>query len=198
MTLPLSFDPALADPNWRRRQRRLLALCLVVLAVALTLGLRSSGGGPSIRYATTPSSVRAYQLAVGVPRGFHHYAIRGGLTPTGTRPPVIGETLTNRRLDPQALHRLTVGLPAHGGTTGVVLQVGLFFTLGFTPAGQLHLPLGLDQRWYHQDLANGTLRWGLVHFRAQDYSVRVWIGRGASARDRAALLRALASVRPAQ
>lgn len=138
--------------------------------------------------------MRAYQLAVGIPRGFHHYDVRGGISQTGTRPPVIGVTLTNfRPLRPDAVP------PLHGRTKGVVLQVGLSFTLGVGQTDRLHLPLGLDdQLWWHQDVATGTLRWGLVHFRGQDYVVRVWLGRTASAHDRAALLRARASVRPAQ
>lgn len=164
-----------------------------MLAVALTLGVRSSGSGPSIRYATTASSVRAYQLAVGVPSGFHRYAIRGGIYRAGTRPPVIGVTVTNYRpIHPKA------PLPLHTRTKGVVLQVGLYFVIGVSGAPNLHLPLSLGQHWYEQRVATGTLRWGLLHFRGQDYSVRLWIGRTVSAHDRAAVLRALASVRPAQ
>jgi hypothetical protein len=120
----------------------------------LTLGSARPAAGPSIRYATTTSSVRAYDLAVEVPRGFHRYLVRADISPTGTRPPAIGVTLTNYLVSPHAQLRTDNVLLLHTCTKGV--------------------------------------------FRGRDYIVRVWIGRTVSARDRAALLRALASVRPAQ
>lgn len=79
-----------------------------------------------------------------------------------------------------------------------MLQVGLYFSLGPGQADRLHLPLDLDQSWWQDEVATGTHRWGLLHFRGQDYLIRIWIGRTASARARTALMHALASVRPAQ
>jgi hypothetical protein len=202
--MPLLLDPLIAEAKRRGRQRRFLAalyaLFLVALAAGLTFGLRSSGGGPSGGgFATTGVSARAGALVVPIQRGFHRYDIRGGIFRTGTRPPVLGVTLTNYRVKADASLRTHGVLPLHTRTNGVVLQVALWFRIGAVadPTG-LDLPLRLDQRWLQLDVATGTLRYGGFQFQGQTYEARIWIGRKAPPRDRAAVLQALASVHPAQ
>lgn len=75
--------------------------------------------------------------------------------------------------------------------------------IGLSPppsALRLHLPLSLHQPWFREHLRNGRLgyRWGYVSFDGQVYAAMFWSGRDAPARDRAAVLSALASVHPAR
>jgi hypothetical protein len=118
---PLSaLDPLIADAKRRARQRRyiaaLTALLLLALATGLTLGFRSSSGGQGGGFPTTAAPAHAGALAVPIPRGLHRYNIRGGFYRTGTRPPVIGASLTNYRVPADALLRTKGVLPSmHAG-----------------------------------------------------------------------------------
>ena len=198
----VALDPLIAEAKRRARQRRytaaLGALLLVALATGLALGFRSSGGGQGGGFATAAVPAHAGALVVPIPRGLHRYNIRGGFYRTGTRPPVIGASLTNYRVPADATLRTKGVLPLHARRTGAVLQVTRFIPLS-SPGVLigLHLPLSLNQDWRQLDLATGTLRYGFLDFDGQPYEIRVWIGRAAPAHDRAAILQALAAVHPA-
>jgi hypothetical protein len=197
--LPFALDPLIAEAKRRARQRRVLALAalFLVLATGLAFGFRSSGGGPNGGLGITAASARAGALAVPIPPGFHRYDIRAGIYRTGTRPPVIGATLTNYRVPTSNVRLRTRGvLPLHARRNGVVLQVSLWIAIGVTQAPRLQLPLSLHQPWVQRHVPTGTRRYGLLRFHGQDYEVVVWTGRTAPASDRAALLHALASVHP--
>ena len=60
------------------------------------------------------------------------------------------------------------------------------------------MPLSPSQPWYHERLATGApgYRSGYLRFEHYVYYVRYWIGPDAPANDRAAVLRALRSIRP--
>jgi len=61
----------------------------------------------------------------------------------------------------------------------------------------LHLPLTLKQPWKTYHLASGGVgaRWGFFKYRGEEYGVTYWSGPKAPAKDRAAVLRALRSIR---
>jgi hypothetical protein len=61
---------------------------------------------------------------------------------------------------------------------------------------RLHLPLSLNQPWSREHLKNGHdgYRWGYLRVHGQFYEAFFWSGQAAPARDRAAVLSALASV----
>jgi hypothetical protein len=186
----------------------LLALLLAGLAVGLTLGLRRSSGPNS----ASAVSVRAGDLLLTVPRGFHRYAIRGGIYRTGTRPPVIGYVITD-----YAMHAPTAHNPGgafdrwadQAGYTGgaarlppaneVALQLEEDWDIGVELPPRLHLPLSLNQPWFYERLRNGLhgYRYGLLGLGRQTYKVFLWTGAAAPPSDRAAVLNALASIRPA-
>ena len=67
------------------------------------------------------------------------------------------------------------------------------------PPVRLHLPLSPDQPWDVERLASGApgYRSGLFQYHGYVYSVLYWIGPDAPAADKAAVLRALRSIRPA-
>ena len=202
--LPFALDPLIGEAKRRARQRRLLvaliAILVVVIAAGLTLGLRSSGGGPGAGFAVMGTSAHVGSLAVPIPLGFHRYNVdeAAGITSLNGPPPsVIGVTLTSYRVTPDASLRTTGSLPVPARRNGVVLQVVPYFSIGAIDPPRIHLPLGFDQRWAQPPaLAAGTLRWGVLHVHGQDYEIRVWTGRTAPPHDRAALLHAITSIRP--
>lgn len=67
------------------------------------------------------------------------------------------------------------------------------------PSVRLHLPLSPDEPWFEQRTAGGapSFRWGYFRFHHDLYSVTYWIGKDATAKDRAAVLDALRSIGPA-
>jgi hypothetical protein len=68
------------------------------------------------------------------------------------------------------------------------------------PPPRLHLPLSPNQPWDQERLASGApgYRSGEFLFHHYIYYVRYWIGADAPANDRAAVLGALHSIRPAR
>jgi hypothetical protein len=94
-------------------------------------------------------------------------------------------------------HLYSNGPPA----SKVAFQISQWLAIGpLLPrsAVRLHLPLSLDQPWFREHLTNGHdgYRWGYLRVHGQYYEAFFWSGRDAPARDRAAVLRALASAHP--
>ncbi len=81
----------------------------------------------------------------------------------------------------------------------VALQVGPWNTIGPGEANNLHLPLSLNQLWHIEKTRDGAsgYRWGFFNVRGQQYDVAFWSGPDAPPHDRAAVLNALVSIRPA-
>jgi hypothetical protein len=201
--LRFALDPLIGEAKRRARHRRLLiaaGLLLATVAIGLTLGLRSGGGGPTGGLATAGASVRVGALRLSVPRGFRQYTVRGGSCNPGTRLPPIGLLLTD--------------YPVKNGVGGAfcrwsdfkvppprrtALQVERVIPFGpAEPFTRLHLPLSLDQPWQIARAGNGTTgyRYGAFRLRGQIYVVSVWNGPSAPRSDRRALLRVLGSIRP--
>jgi hypothetical protein len=201
--LSFALDPLIGEAKQRARRRRQIglgALLVVLLAAGITLGFRSSGGGSSGGLLTAGATARAGELAVPIPRGFHRYSVRGGFYRTGTRPPVIGATVTNFRVKASAPLRVKGVFPLAAPAKGVAFQVALWVPLSApgTPP-PLHLPLSLnDSAWISRPVPAGDRRYGFFNSHGQTYETFVWIGRAAPSHDRAALIQALASVQPAR
>ncbi len=205
--LPCGFAPLIAEAKRRMVRRRSLAGLLLVL-VCLGIGLSSvfhfrPGGTGAGR--PVASSLRAGKLTVSVPHGLHSYPFRGGIYRTGTRPPVIGRLLTDVRL-PDHVNAWKAfdqwgaaggaGPPANGVALVLVVR-----GMGPVAAQALHLPLTLEQPlWAREKLNGGAVgyRYGDLRAGDGDYTVMYWSGPDAPARDRAAILQALRSIRPAR
>ena len=176
------------------RHRRVLvgiATALVILAAGLTFAFRPSGPGPGVPHPLT-SSARLGGLRVSVPAGFRIYDVTGG---TGAGAPVIGHLLTDFRVP--ARGDIGREMWVWATANGVALQLQRWFWP--LPVGpfthRLQLPLTLNQPW-----ADGRVgyRWGYLRFHNAVYRVTYWIGPKAPANDRAAILQALESIRPAR
>ena len=121
----------------------------------------------------------------------------------GTRPLVIGYVLTNFAL-PTGLKAedLWTRWSAPGRPGPPANRVALELEPGetFGPMNSLQLPIAVSQHWYSEPLNSGALgyHWGFLRFHNADYQVTYWIGPDAPAADRAAVLRALKSIRPAR
>lgn len=185
--------------------RPLGRLLSVVPVLAAVIVLAPGGTGEGKAPDRSGTSVRIGTLAVTIPRSFGRYEIRGGGHMVGTRAPVIGVLATD---DPGAHYGgggfakwsrvSSSGPPA--GKVALRFQRWLGIGLGPPPSAlRIHLPLSLHQPWFRERLKDGRLgyRWGYLRLRRQFYSVAYWSGRSAPARDRAAVLNALASIRPA-
>ncbi len=143
-------------------------------------------------------------LKISIPRGFSTYTIRGGFHRAGTRPPVIGHVLTDFRLPTHtSIGALLDQWAAYRGTgpqaNRVALELQLWAPPSYIPPRVfLHLPLSPNQPWSDERLANGAVgyRYGFLRYRKALYVVMYWAGRAAPSNDRAAVLRALASIRP--
>lgn len=201
--LPFALEPLIAEAKRRARQRRHLALgtlLVVLLAVGITLGFRSTGGGSSGGLLTPGATARAEALTVPIPRDFHRYDVRGGFYRTGTRPPVIGATVTSYRVKADAPLRTKGVFPLAAPAKGVAFQVARWIPLSAPGTPKLlHLPLSLDEgAWISRPVPAGERRYGFFISQGQTYETFVWIGRAASSHDRAALTQALASVQPAR
>jgi hypothetical protein len=176
--------------------RQVAALVSIIgLAVGVAFALRPSAG---------ETAARAGHLTISVPRGFHDYAIRGGMYRTGTRAPVIGHMLTDFRLPadttPWQMQDRWAALHGNGPPRNrVALILEENWVIG-PIADKLHLPLTLGQPWSHETFANrpAGYRWGGVRFSNLDYEVVYWSGPSAPASDRKAVLEALRSIRPAR
>ena len=211
--LPIGADPLIAEANRRAWRRRLLAaLCALVLAglaAGLALGLRPSGA-PDPGFSAPEASVRAGDLVLTVPRAFHRYAIRGGPYRVGTRPPVTGYVITDYPMHAPTAHNPGGAFEKWAGNgypdsppklppaNEVALQLDEAILTSPRATPNLHLPLSLNQPWAYQELRDGGqgYRFGLIGYHHQLYRVLLWSGGAAPARDRAAILKALASIRP--
>lgn len=169
----------------------------LIPALAAVFALAACSSGTTKTPDLHGTSVRAGALVLTVPRGFDHYGLRGGIYRAGTRPPVLGQVVTDYRLKAHSPLRTKGVLPESSYRNRVVLELGVWNPLGPLPRPFLQMPLSLHERWVQRQTATGTLRYGFLGFKGQEYQVRLWIGRSAPPRDRAALLRALGSVRPA-
>lgn len=121
----------------------------------------------------------------------------------GTRAPVIGVLTT----DDRRANRSGEGFAKWSQVTSdgppaneVALTLERWVAIGPAPpasALRLHLPLNLHQHWFRERLTNGRrgYRWGYLRFHSQYYAVLFWSGRAAPAKDRAAVLNALKSIR---
>ena len=177
-------------------------LLLLLVAAGLTLGLRPSGGGPTSGFSINEPSTRVGALAVPIPPDFHRYIFRVGDHRTGTQPTIVGVLITDYRLphSPQDVLSNWARLSSNGPPANrVALAVHIYDPIGIAARGQLHLPLALNQPWNQEHLRNGArgYRWGILGFHGQ-YSVLFWSGRNAPPRDRAAVIKILASIHPAQ
>jgi hypothetical protein len=198
--LPIALAPLIAEAKQRMRWRRSLVALLIVfagLAVGLTFVFRSGPGAPH----PLTSSARAGGLRVSVPPGLRSYAVPIGI---GASHPLVGHLLTDLRLPAHANIWKVLGRWGNSGppVNGVTLQLQRWFSPG--PVGpntdRLHLPLSLGQPWFQQKLDGGAAdyRWGYLKFHNEEYQVSYWSGPRAPASDRAAILRALKSIRPAR
>ena len=163
--------------------RRWLTTCLVAIA-GLAIGLAFAF--PS---SAEPTPRRAGKLTISIPRGFITDTLHDGIGATGTHPP-SGQVLTDVPVaDPRLGDWLAHGPPAN--------QVGLLLNEAFVigpVADNLRLPLTLTQPWNEKH----GVRYGFFRFDNMDYEVTYWSGPSAPANDRAAVLHALHSIRPAQ
>jgi hypothetical protein len=185
-------------------KRLLLGSSILVLALSGCGGSHKVISGGPHKFVATAAKQRT--LAVTVPRGLGRYDIRGGGHMVGTRAPVIGVLATD---DPGA-HYGDGGFAKWSQVTSdgpppnkVAFAFSRWVAIGAVlpkSALRLQLPLSLHQPWFRERLRNGRLgyRWGYLRFDGQFYEAMFWSGRAAPARDRAAVLRALASVHAAR
>ena len=136
-----------------------------------------------------------------MPPGFNRYTIRGGIGLVHGLPPVSGYVLADYS-PPAETSGLGDMWPDGSAPPAnrVALELNIDWGIGSVPSGQLHLPLTLRQPWSKQKVNDGAAgyRWGFLRFRNMDYQVMYWSGPNAPATDRAAILRALKSIRPAR
>jgi len=190
------------------------------LAVALALALRSSSGPGALW--PVGGTTHAYKVSVSVPRGFYvypeygcFYAEHGNVYAVngceGRTVVVIGRFLTNFPVPRSWPGWRGDGRGSGPPSDGVALDV-LVDSAPPPPgeAGLLRLPLSAKQPWpwgietlpgpwsslrgaaaYRAAARNGDFRFGNAL-----YQVTYWIGPDASPSDRAAVLRALRSIRP--
>lgn len=195
------------------RSRGLAALAALTVAVGIGLAV-------ALHSSAARASARVGHLVLPVPSGFNSYRVpmRRG----------VGEQLGNRvitdfRVPDQAPPGWSSGIErmlSRWGAAqfkfmavkhhdygppadGVALQLSWSDSqwCRFTcPPPKLHLPLTQHQPWYQEHVASGarSYRWGELRFHGGVYYVMYWLGPNASAHDRAAVLRALRSIRPAR
>jgi hypothetical protein len=196
------------------------------LAAALVV-IVSFAGGAALRVSAAHDGVNPGQaftpplpLGVSVPSGFREYALHGDIRAPG----VIGRVLTDFRVPPDwrigdmrlpesmllrwnnardkyvAVKNHNYGPPSNVVALSFTKVYGPFCIGPCPPPSvRLHLPLDPNQPWDEARTASGRLsyRSGLFRFRRFLYAVTYWIGPDATKNDRAALLRALRSIRPA-
>jgi hypothetical protein len=173
------------------------------LAVSAVFALAAWGTGTRVAAEPRGNPMRIGALTITVPRGLGRYDIRGGGHMVGTRAPVVGVLATD---DPGA-HRSGEGFAKWSQTSSggppankVALVLRKWLVIGPNPpasALRIHLPLNLRQPWFREHLTNGRrgYRWGYLRIRGQYYEVMFWSGRAGPARDRAAVVNALRSIR---
>ncbi|MGH3008488.1 MAG: hypothetical protein ACRDLM_03660 [Gaiellaceae bacterium] len=186
-----SLDALIAEAKRRARRRRGLILLLLVVVAAAAVGVTfgSSGGGSrpggGAGKVGSPSngshSVQVGSLWVSVPRRFQ--VLTG--SPQGQ--------LTIRSVIPQAKNKTHAELMA-AMANGVELDIEYLSPASARQWKRAHLPL--ERQELHLGDARAGRTWnGLVSGGGSVYSVILYMGKRATAADRAAILRALGSVR---
>jgi len=198
MEAPVSRSPfwlhkLIAEAKRRARQRRLLVVLLLVVVAGVTAAvvLRPSGGGSrsgglSGRVGGTSASSHSVHFGafvLTVPKGFHQW-----------------ESLNGSKSRP-SLGAFWVAHHPRAASTGVRLPasaVYLWVQAGSaTPSFAQRLPLDLH-KFHRSAVGNwGTMWTGGIYGGHDGYLVMVFEGSKASAADRAAIERALRSIRRA-
>ena len=191
-----SLDALIAEAKRRARQRRLLIAVLLlagaaVVAAVVVLGPSGGGsrsGGPAGGLggaSAGPQSVRVGALALTVPRGFY--------------PDKIPCPIRHCRYSPMRVrvsnHAFTPASSQIYPANRVVLDVSY---LGGGELASTRPPLNLHEfRQMGHVFGDGTAWSQIVSGGGSTYTVAVFEGRSTSAADRAAVLRALGSIRRA-
>jgi hypothetical protein len=186
--LPFLLHELIAEAKRRARQRRLLVVLLLVVVAGVTAAvvLPPSGGGSRVgssgRAGDTSTSshlVHFGAFALTVPKGFHQYEVGTG----------------------RSLQAFWVAHHPRAASTGVRLPASAAYLWvqahSATPSMARRLPLDLHKLHGSPVGKWGTMWTGAVYGGDDGYLVMVFEGRKASAADRAAIERALRSIRRA-
>jgi hypothetical protein len=192
----ISLDPLIAEAKHRARRRRLLILAaaLVVAAIAAAVTFGSQGGGSGQSGAagagTAPSdgtqTAQVGPFALTVPRGLYAKTTCSGVTncPVSKHTTIEISDIPFGRSIPEGLNR-------------VYLEVNY---MGPMPIRGAQLPLNLQKLHVGSggtvSEGDATLSAGTGAYGAPlDYAVHLSWGKNTSAAQRAAILRALSSIR---
>lgn len=193
--LPFSLHALVAEARRRARQRRLLVLLLLVVVAGVTAAvvLSPSGGGSgpgglSGRAGGTSAGSRSVHFGafvLTVPRGFHL------VDPGRTAPAVNTFAVADDSRTARAVYTAARPSPANG--------VGLYVeSYGRAARGsETRLPLDLHKlhRWPGK-IGGDVTAWSAIFWGGGgEWSLEVFEGSKASAADRAAIERALGSIR---
>jgi hypothetical protein len=188
--LPFWLHELIAEAKRRARQRRLLVVLLLVGVAVVTAAvvLRPSGGGsrPSLSgrtgyaHSTSAHIVHFGAFALTVPKGFRQYQVG-----------------TERNMD-----AFWVARHPRADSTGLRLPASATYLWvqahSATPSMAQRLPLDLHKLHGLPGFARDGTAWGGAVYGGHDgYLVTVFEGSKASAADRAAIERALRSIRRA-
>ena len=208
METPISRPPfwqaLIAEAKRRARQRRLLLVLLFVVVAGVTAALTlrpSSGaprsGGPSARLgagtSASPHDVHFGAFVLTVPKGIPYYVAPPREEGPG-RPSVI---LASRANDLQGIYTMSSRYP----TNGVALSIANYGNM--PPITAARLPFDLHKFSPVGGYGDGSAWAGFFSPSGKTgssgaYSITVWEGGKASAADRAAIERALRSIRRAR
>jgi hypothetical protein len=196
--LPFWLHELIAEARRRARQRRLLVVLLLVVVAGVTVAvvLRPSGGGSrsgglSGRVGSTSASSHSVHFGafvLTVPKGFHQVETRQSRTSHALHSIAVAD-------DSQTAKAVSYGLLSPA--SGVVLLVESF---GSAPPGSApRLPFDLHklQQVPDKTLGDGSAWEAFLSGGGGAYEVAVFEGSKASAADRAAIERALRSIRRA-
>jgi hypothetical protein len=198
--LPFWLHALIAEAKRRARQRRLLVVLLLVVVAGVTAAvvLRPSGGGSrsgslSGRVGSTSASSRSVHFGafvLTVPKGFHQVELRESRS---------SHVLHNITVADDSLAARAVSHGLISPANGVVMLVENFKTAPPGSAPRLPLDLHKLQRVPDATLGggNGTEWSAFLSGGGGAYEVTVFEGSKASAADRAAIERALRSIRRA-
>jgi hypothetical protein len=196
--LPFWLHELIAEAKRRARQRRLLVVLLLVMVAGVTAAvvLRPSGGGSRSgsvagRVGGTSASSRSLRFGafvLTVPKGFHQLETRQSAT---------SHALHSIAVADDSLAARAVSYGRISPVNGVVLLVESFGSTA--PGSPPRLPVDLHklQRVPDASLGHGTQWSGFLSGGGGAYFVTVFEGSKASAADRAAIERALRSIRRA-
>jgi hypothetical protein len=194
--VPFWLHELMAEAKRRTRQRRLLIVLLLVVVAGATAAVvfRPSGGGSrsgglSGRVGATSTSshfVHFGTLVLTIPKGFHLWTGQSGTSAAVHDFAVADDSRTARTIFTAAR------TPAANG-------VGLYLEDYGKAAPRLELRLPLDLHKLHRSgkFGGDVTTWNAI-FRGggEGWALMVYEGSKASAADRAAIERALRSIRP--